>query len=127
MTQQNSICRLCGDRDKTINHIKSECAKLVQKEYKSRQNWGGKVIHWELDKKLNFDNTNKSYMHIQASLQENETHKYFRDFEIQTDLLNSARRPDLMIINKEKDNLQHCWLCGPGWPQSEIERKWNEG
>ena len=25
-TQQNSKCRLCGDRDKTINHIISECA-----------------------------------------------------------------------------------------------------
>ena len=31
--QQNSICRLCGDRDETINHIISECSKLAQKEY----------------------------------------------------------------------------------------------
>ena len=34
-TQQNSKCRLCGDRDETINHI-SECSKLAQKEYKTR-------------------------------------------------------------------------------------------
>ena len=27
-TQQNSKCRLCGDRDETINHIISECSKL---------------------------------------------------------------------------------------------------
>ena len=27
--QQNSKCRLCGDRDKTINHIVSECSKLA--------------------------------------------------------------------------------------------------
>ena len=26
-TQQNSRCRLCGDRDETINHIISECSK----------------------------------------------------------------------------------------------------
>ena len=32
-TQQNSKCRLCGDRDDTINHIISECSKLAQKEY----------------------------------------------------------------------------------------------
>ena len=31
-TQQNSKCRLCGDRDETINHIISECSKLGQKE-----------------------------------------------------------------------------------------------
>ena len=35
-TQQNSRCRLCGDRDETINHIISECSKLAQKEYKTR-------------------------------------------------------------------------------------------
>ena len=33
-TQQNSKCRLCSDRDETINHIISECSKLPQKEYK---------------------------------------------------------------------------------------------
>ena len=34
-TQQNSKCRLCGDRDETINHIISECSKLAQ-EYKTK-------------------------------------------------------------------------------------------
>ena len=36
-TQQNSKCRLCSDRDETINHIISECCKLAQKDYKTRQ------------------------------------------------------------------------------------------
>ena len=31
-TQQNSKCKLWGDRDKTINHMISECNKLAQKE-----------------------------------------------------------------------------------------------
>ena len=35
-TQQNSKCRLCGDKDEAINHIISEYRKLVQKEYKTR-------------------------------------------------------------------------------------------
>ena len=47
-TQQNSKCRLCGDRDETINHIISECSKLAQKEYKTRHDWVGKVIPWEI-------------------------------------------------------------------------------
>ena len=46
--QQSSKCRLCGDRDETINHIISECCKLAQKEYKARHGWVGKVIHWEM-------------------------------------------------------------------------------
>ena len=45
-TQQNSKCRLSSDRDETINHIKNECSKLAQKEYKARNTWAGKVIFW---------------------------------------------------------------------------------
>ena len=37
-TQQNSKCRLCCDRDATINH---GCGKLAQKEYKNRYDWMG--------------------------------------------------------------------------------------
>ena len=33
MTPQNSKCRLCGDRDETINYKISECSKLALKEY----------------------------------------------------------------------------------------------
>ena len=74
-TQQISKCRLCGDRDETINHIISVSRKLVQKEYKTRHDWMGKVIHWELCKKLKFDHTNKWYMHYPVSVLENNTHK----------------------------------------------------
>ena len=96
-TQQNSKCRLCGDRDETINHIISECSKLALKEYKTRHNLVGKVIHWELCKKLKFDYTNKWYIHNPESVLENKTHKLLWDFEIQT-----ARRPDLVIANQKK-------------------------
>ena len=58
-TQRNSKCRLCGDRDETINHIISEYSKLAQKEYKNRHDWVGKVIHLEICKKFKFDHTNK--------------------------------------------------------------------
>ena len=44
-TQQNSKCRLCGDRNETINLIISECSKLAQKEYKARHDWVSKVIY----------------------------------------------------------------------------------
>ena len=39
-TQQNRKCRLCGDGDKTINHIISDCSKLAQ-ECKARLDWVG--------------------------------------------------------------------------------------
>ena len=58
-TQQNINCRVCGDRDETINHIISECSKLVQKEYKTKYEWVGKVIYWELCEKFKVDQTNQ--------------------------------------------------------------------
>ena len=74
-----------GDKDETVNHIVSECSKLAQREYKSRHDWVGKVIRWELCKKLNFHHTNKWYMHKPESALENDTHKILWDFKIQTD------------------------------------------
>ena len=94
-TQQNSKCRLCGDRDDTINHIISKCSKLAQKEYKTRHDL---VINWEICKKYKFDQTNKWYMHNPAPVLENNTHKLLWDFDIHTDHVISARRPDLIII-----------------------------
>ena len=102
MTQQNSKCRLCGDWDETINHLIRECSKLAQKEYKTRHDWVGKVIHWEMCRKFQFDHTNKWYMHNSAPVLENDSHKLLRDFNIQTDHLIPARRPNLIIINKKK-------------------------
>ena len=101
-TQQNSKCKLCGDRDETIYHIISECSKLAQKEYTTRDDWVGKVIYWEMCKKFKFGHTSKWYMHNPAAALKNDTHKLLWDFDIQTDHLISARRPDLIIINKKK-------------------------
>ena len=98
----NSKCRLCGDRDETINHIISKCSKLAPKEYKTRYDWVGKVVHSEMCKKFKFDRTNKWYMHNPTVVLENYTHKLLWDFDIKTDHLISARRPDLIIINKKK-------------------------
>ena len=107
-TQQNSKCMLCGDRDETINHIISECSKFAQKEYKTRLDWVDKVIHWEMCKKFEFDRTNKWQMHNQAHVLENDTHKLLWDFDIQTDHIILARRPDLIIIKKKKKRKKIC-------------------
>ena len=101
-TQQNSKCRLCSDRGETVNQIISKCSKLAQKEYKASHGLVGKVIHWEICKKFKLDHANKWYMHNQAPVIENDTHTLLWDFDIQTDHVILARRPDLIIINNKK-------------------------
>ena len=45
-----------------IDHIISEYSKFVQKENKTTHDWVGKVIHWELCKKFEFERMKKWYM-----------------------------------------------------------------
>ena len=59
-----------------------------------------KVIHREMCKNFKFDHTNKCYLHNPAPVLENDTHKL--PWDLQTELLISARRPELIIINKER-------------------------
>ena len=70
--------------------------------YKARHDWVGKVIHWEMCKTFKFDHANKWYIDNPAPVLENDTHKLRWDFDIQTDNLISARRPDLIINNQQK-------------------------
>ena len=59
-------------------------------------------------KKLKFDHTNKWNMYNPVTVLENDTHKLLWDFDIQTDHLISARRPDLIIINNKKKKKRIC-------------------
>ena len=85
--------------------------------------WVGKLICWNLCKILKFDHTNKWYVHKPASILENETHKLFWYFEIQTGHQITARRPDLIITHNKIENLPNFGLYCPGLLQSKIERK----
>ena len=53
-SQGDSLCRVCRKVDESIDHIVSGCSKLAQ-EYKRRHNNLGKIIHWKLARKCNFE------------------------------------------------------------------------
>ena len=91
--------RFCGDRDETMNHIISKRSKKAQKEYRTRHDRVGKVIHWELCRKLKFDHTSKWYMPKSESFVSNETNKIIWDFLIQTDYSILTSKVDLVKKN----------------------------
>ena len=74
-TQQNSKCRLYGDRHETVNLIISECSKLAQIDYKIRYDRESSVIYWEWGAKLKLDYSNDWYMRYDTVVLENDTHK----------------------------------------------------
>ena len=63
-------------------------------------------------------------MHNQESVIENETHKLLWNFEIQTDHLLLAIRPELIIINKKRRELEELWTL-LSLLTREIEKKDN--
>ena len=73
--QRNSECRLCGKREETANHIINEYSKLALKENKTGRDMVGKIIHYELCKRLKFDHTHKRYMHKLESVLKKDTHE----------------------------------------------------
>ena len=75
--------------------------QTVTKGIKTKQEWVGKVIHWELCKRSKFDHNDKWY--IKQNLFKNmRPIKILGDYEIQMNHLIPARRPDLVLITKTK-------------------------
>ena len=91
-TQQNSKCRLYGNKDEIINHNVSEWNKQAQKEYKTRHDWAGKVIHWELCKEIEFWPYYQIVYAQTRIIPESGRHKILSGFETQTDHLIPSRR-----------------------------------
>ena len=98
----NPLCRMCGKRGESVQHIISECEKLAQKEYKRRHDNVAKTIHWELCKKNALEHKEKWYEHNPEGVAENEGVKLLWDMNIQCDNVIEARRPDIVIIDKKE-------------------------
>ena len=120
-SQGDSLCRMCRKVDESIDHIVSGCSKLAQKEYKRRHDNLGKIVHWKLARKCNFEAGDKWYEHEPESVLENEDYKILWDFSIQTDHVIEARRPDLVVVDKKERSCKIIDFAVPG--DSRIQEK----
>ena len=102
-TQAESKCRVCGKVDETVRQIVCECLMLAQREYKRRHDWVGRKIHRGVFRKIGFDVNEKWYKDEPEKVVENDSWKIFWDVTIQTDHVIKARRPDMVIIDKTKN------------------------
>ena len=93
-TQQNCKCRLCGDKNKTINRINKQIS--AKKDTDS-----------ELCRKSKLYLTNKRQTHQPESVQENEKHTVLWNLEIQIDHVIAARRLDQVIVTRKGT----CRIC----------------
>ena len=61
-------------------------------------------------------------MQNSAPVQENDTHKLLWDFDIHTDHLISASRPDLIIINKKREFAKIVEFAVPGDHKIKLKK-----
>ena len=54
-TSDSPMCRLCGKKGESVQHMTSGCEKLAQKEYKRRYDKVPKKAHWDICKKNGLD------------------------------------------------------------------------
>ena len=112
---------MCGNVDESIDHVVSDCSKLAQKEYKRKHDNLGKIVHWKLARKCNFETGDKWYEHEPECVLENEDYKILWDFSIQTVHVIEARRRDLVVVDKNERNCKIIDFAVPG--DSRIEEK----
>ena len=112
---------MCRKVDESIDHIVSGCSKLAQNEYKRRHDNLGKIVHWKLARKCNFEAANKWYGHEPERFLDNEDYKILWDFSIQTDHVIEARTPDSTVVEKKERSCKIIDFAVPG--DSKIEEK----
>ena len=113
-TSDSPLCRMCGKKGESVQHIISGCEKLAQKEYKRRHDNVARKIHWELCVKHGFDCKEKWYEHEPEGAIENENVKILWDINIQCDNVIEARRPDIVIVEKKEKSCLIIDIAVPG-------------
>ena len=98
---ESPMCRMRGEKGKSVNHLTSECSKLAQREYKRRHDNVARYVHWQLCGKADFEQTDKWYKHTPERVLGNEGFKVLWDFNIQCDRIVETRRPDIVFVNKQ--------------------------
>ena len=121
-SQKDMLCRLCKKADESIDHV--GCSKLAQKKYKRRHDNLGKIVHWKLARKCNFEAGDEWYEYEPESVSENVDYKIFWDFSIQNDRVIEAQKTDLVVVDKKGRTCKIIDFAVPG--DSRIEEKEKE-
>ena len=113
-TAQSPFCRMRDKKSETISHIVSECKKLAQKESKRRHDNVARIVHEKLCGKYNLKRSEKWYEHAPEGVVENEEVKILWDVMIQCDREIKARKPDIVVVNKNERSCAIIDIAIPG-------------
>ena len=92
--------RLCGERDKPISHVTSECKKIAQKCTKCGHDKDGQANHWKLCHTLILPTKDNWYDRSREDVMENDLGNVLWDFRVQNVHHLEHNRPDIVVLEK---------------------------
>ena len=101
-TSQDPKCRMCKNKDETVSHLLTGCSKLAPTEYIRRHNEVARLVHRNICESYNIEVRRPRWKHEPEAVTENQEVKILWDFDIRTDRHITARRPDIVVIDKSK-------------------------
>jgi len=100
-TTNNPKCSMCKDKDEAVAHIVSACPNIAGSLYKTRHNNVVAATHHSICQHYEIKTTDNIWLHKPNSVAENSKVKVLWDFEIRTERQIQARRPDLVVVDKQ--------------------------
>ena len=121
-TRQDDKCKTCIKHPETVEHIVAGCPMIAQTLYLKRHNAVAATVHWGLCKTAGFERADNWWKHSPEAALENENYKMLYDFNIITDRKISARRPDIVFIDKKNNNAKLIDISCPADRNAEKKR-----
>ena len=95
-------CDLCGDKNKSIDHVATCCPARARYEYTSRHDEVVKCVGLNIAKRYGLTKAKRMINFRLNMALENEKALMFLDKKISTDVQVKHNKPDLVIIDKKK-------------------------
>lgn len=100
--QVDDRCRVCRWQPETVEHVVSGCGQLAQRDYKRRHDKLAQMVHWSSCRQYGIKTEDKWYQHVPQDVSETKDVKLLWDFDIFTDKGITARRPDIVVVDKKE-------------------------
>jgi len=124
--ETESKCRLCKQREETIDHLTSGCPILAKNECLMRHDKVCTHLHYSIFKDLGIETADKWYTHMPKPVYEEGDVTVLWNQAVHTDREVTANRPDIIIKNQKEKT---CPLIDVAIPadrnvvQTEAEKK----
>jgi len=97
ISADRDVCRMCGERGETIDHIVGACPALARRQYIDRHDAIVREVHWALCRRNNIPCSKEPRQHELVHVTQAGDLRLYWEVSIPTDIRVQANRPDIII------------------------------